>query len=101
MSSPEPTRKKSPHLGVSRTHLKGLDAGVQKTIGNAIQRWQEKRIAFIEGLPEITQQELAEEGLLEAPTLTIPGATPPVVPQRSRPPVHVNGTTGGPRTSRI
>jgi hypothetical protein len=100
MPPPEPTtRKRSAHFGVCRTKLKSLDDGVRKTIANAIQRWQEKRIEFIEGIPAVTQDELSEEGILESPTLTIPSNAPPATPRRGNPPVplHHGQTQGRPR----
>lgn len=94
MSSPESTQpvaaKRSPLFGVSRTRLLSLDSGVNKTVANALQRWLEKRIEFIESLPEQTKEELAEEGLLLAPTVTIPGQTAakPAAPAPSLPPAR-------------
>lgn len=72
------TPKRSAHFGPARTRIKSLDDGVRKTIQNAIARWQEKRIEFIEGLPQRTQDELQEEGMLATPSISIPGTTPPV-----------------------
>jgi hypothetical protein len=78
MSSPEPTgiAKRSPLFGVAKTRLRALDEGVKKTIENAIARYLEKRIEFTENLPEATRAELQEEGMLQAPTITLPGAQP-------------------------
>ena len=87
MSSAEQTgvAKRSAHYGVAKTRIKALDDGVRKTIQNAIQRWQEKRIEFIEGLPERTQQELNEEGFLATPSIALPGTSVPVQPTKPAP----------------
>lgn len=96
MSSPETTgvAKRSPLFGVSKTRLRALDEGIQKTIANAIQRWTEKRIEFCEHLPEQTRQELHEDGMLEAPPLEIPGTKPakPQAPARTAPAPAVSAT---------
>ncbi len=90
MSSPEqtgtPSRKMSALFGPSKARLIALDKGVQKTLENAIARWTEKRIELLEALPENTREELEELGMLQAPTLAIPGAAPakPVAPQNGR-----------------
>lgn len=93
------TVKRSPLFGVSRTRIKALDDGVRKTIENTIQRWTRNRIEFLQSLPEVTQQELADEGLLQAPDVAVKPAAAqrapaaqqrhqspafPAPPQRSR-----------------
>lgn len=93
MSSPEPTGapKRSPLFGVSKTRVKSLDDGVRKTIENALARWTEKRIEFIQSLPEATQAELDSEGMLQAPTISIPNGKPAPAAPLARP-THVPQT---------
>lgn len=92
MSSSEQqgTQKRSPLFGVSRTRIKSLDEGVRKTIDNAIQRWTEKRIEFIQNLPEVTQEELRQDGFLQAPEITLAkqtGSRAPAPQQQGRAPM--------------
>lgn len=89
MSSSEPTGtpKRSPLFGISRTRVMSMDKALQTTLQNAVKRWLEKRVEFIESLPEATQHELHEEGLVQPPQVTMPqpaGAKPVANPLPSR-----------------
>jgi len=72
-----------------------MDKAVQTTLANAVKRWLDKRVEFIEALPEITQHELHEEGLVQPPPVSLPqpvGAKAPApLPSRTgaaQAPVH-------------
>lgn len=94
--APAKPAKKSPLYGISRTRVISLDKGVQKTIESTVARWLKNRIEFIESLPPETQQELIDEGVVNMPTLVMPGTAPkpPPPPVPARRPEPVTGFAG-------
>lgn len=70
----ETETKKSILFGGARTWLRGKDAAIGKTIDNAVERYLAKRREYVESLPEVTRDELASEGLLDAPPIRVPAS---------------------------
>lgn len=82
--------KRSPLFGISRTRIMSMDKALPQTLQNAVKRWLEKRVEFIESLPEATQHELHAEGLVQPPPVAMPtaaGAKPAPTPLPARAPL--------------